>query len=300
MRPPSAPHEAPSRALPATRLAVLMITLVAYATLAVPSAAQFAAAGDEGAADLILFRASEALAASPAVGALDEALKALALSRADLSFRTDYADQPDSFRIAVVDRLLDRPLETESYVAGFADEVRAAGSLEGAGRRLRAGPRSHHRPAAGRGGARVDGAEVRGTDRARRADARPARGRRGDGRRLPRADRGRATVRGASRAVILDEEEFDPDKPIDERDREAEEEEALADELLRIAGLVDYDRLATAGALLARAVDRAIPLAVDDPTGLPMARSEFDMEKTGSSPRPPATSSASSRPTRGP
>jgi hypothetical protein len=82
---------------------------------------------------------------------------------------------------------------------------------------------------------------------------------------------------------ILDEEEFDPDKPIDEREREAEEEEALADELLEIAGHVDYDRLATAGALLARAVDLAVPLATDDPMGLPRARSEHAIERAASS-----------------
>jgi hypothetical protein len=70
-------------------------------------------------------------------------------------------------------------------------------------------------------------------------------------------------------AVLLDEEEFDPDKPIDVRDREAEEEETLGDELLRIAGLVDYEEIALAGAVIARAVDRAIPMAEADPASLP-------------------------------
>ncbi|MFH1864366.1 MAG: hypothetical protein ABIK85_00655 [Candidatus Eisenbacteria bacterium] len=283
MRLPAAPREALSKVFPATRLVTLLTTLVAFATLTVPAAAQADAGEHEGAADLILFRASDAVAASPAVGALDEALKALALARDDLSFRTDYADQPDSFRLALVDRLLDRPLETESYVAGFADEVRSAVSLAelvaacardldltvdprpdaGASESLEpksAGPTALDvlLPAMGRAAGEIAAAFDGLSEEQRRFVALHA-------------------------PSILDEEEFDPDKPIDERDREAEEEEALADELLRIAALVDYDRLATAGALLARAVDLAIPLVVDDPMGLPRARTESALERTESS-----------------
>ena len=47
----------------------------------------------------------------------------------------------------------------------------------------------------------------------------------------------------------------------DEREREAEEEEVLADELLRIAGLVNYERLATAGSVSSAAAASAVLLA---------------------------------------
>jgi hypothetical protein len=59
--------------------------------------------------------------------------------------------------------------------------------------------------------------------------------------------------------VLLEEEEFDPDKPIDEKEREAEEEERLGDELLAIAGRVDYARIARAATIVCRAVDAALP-----------------------------------------
>ncbi|MFH1688637.1 MAG: hypothetical protein ABIE42_00185 [Candidatus Eisenbacteria bacterium] len=283
MRPPAASHEALSKTFPAARLVALLAALVALAILAVPAAAQSDVDEHEGAADLTVFRASDAVAASPAGGALDEALKALALSRDDLSFRTDYADQPDSFRIALVDRLLDRPLETESYVARFADEVCSVGSLEelvvacARDLDLTVDPRPDTDA--------PESMEPKSTGPTALDVLLPAMSRAAG--EMAAAFNGLSEEQRRFIALhapsILDEEEFDPDKPIDERDREAEEEEALADELLYIAGLVDYDRLATAGAVLARAVDLAIPLAVDDPMGLPRARTEFAVERTDSS-----------------
>ena len=72
-----------------------------------------------------------ARAADPADVLLDDALRAMAMTRADLSFRTDYADRPDSFRIAAVDSLLDRPLDTERYVVTVADDLSETATLDG-------------------------------------------------------------------------------------------------------------------------------------------------------------------------
>jgi hypothetical protein len=122
-------------------LLTLLMLAVALAA-ATATASESPDAGNHGSAEYLPMRdSSKLLAASPSAGVMEEALRALALTRDDLSFRTDYADQPDSFRIAVVDRLLARPLETESYVAGFADEI-CAGGTRG---HLRPRPRSDHR-----------------------------------------------------------------------------------------------------------------------------------------------------------
>ena len=278
MRSPVALDRARTMRFPATAAAAL----VALAVIAGPATGQMVP-GEHDGGKLTTFYASEALAVSPATGALDEALRALALTRDDLSFRTDYADQPDSFRTALVDRLLENPLETEDYVARLADETCNAQTLEELVRacardldltvppaKRTEAPESMEPksegptaldvllPAMARAAEEVEAAFEGLTEEQRRFIALHA-------------------------TSILDEEEFDPDKPIDERDREAEEEEALADELLSIAGLVDYDRLATAGAMLARAVDHALPLAEDDPMGLPRARSEHAVARTSSS-----------------
>ena len=81
----------------ASRLTLLAVIL----TLAAATAAGQTGAGDLVSAELLTAHGSSGLLeTSPSVGVLEEALRALALTRDDLSFRTDYADQPDSFRIA--------------------------------------------------------------------------------------------------------------------------------------------------------------------------------------------------------
>lgn len=208
---------------------------------------------------------------SSSLTVLGQALSAIAMTEADLSFRTDYADERDSFRISVVDSLLSRPLATGGYVARLADALCATPSLEdlivscareldldaetpaGDGvsvsesmepKSLGPQPLDVLLPALEKAGSHLERAFAALTEEQRRFIALHA-------------------------PVLLEEEEFDPDKPIDVRDREAEEEERLGDELLRIAGLVDYEEIARAGAVVARAVDRAIPIAVADPSSLP-------------------------------
>jgi hypothetical protein len=202
---------------------------------------------------------------------LSDALSAIAMTEADLSFRTDYADEPDSFRISVVDSLLTRPIDTGGYVAALSDELCASPSLEdlvvSCARELDLDARAD-------GGERAQAPESMEPKSLgpqpldvllpaiRAANAH-----------LERAFAGLSEEQRRFVAlhapVLLEEEEFDPDKPIDVRDREAEEEERLADQLLQIAGLVDYEEIARAGAVVARAVDRAIPIAVADPASLP-------------------------------
>jgi hypothetical protein len=212
------------------------------------------------------------LEASPARALLGSALRAIAITEEDLSFRTDYADEPDSFRITAVDSLLQRPMETGDYVAGLADAACAASSLEELlllcaeeldldaapgdtgpasvaplsmePKSLGPQPLDVLLPALREANTHLDRAFAPLSEEERRFIALNA-------------------------AILLEEEEFDPEKPIDERDREAEEEETLGDELLRIAGLVNYEEIARAGAIIARAVDRAIPIAVADPASLP-------------------------------
>ncbi len=276
--PPARPTASPAAAL----VTLLVVSLALAAATAAASGP--AGVGDhDGAVDLPACDSSELLAASPAAGVLDEALRALALTHDDLSFRTDYADQPDSFRIAAVDRLLTRPLETETYVARFADEICAVASLEEllgvCARELDLVIDAPARTEA------TESMEPKSVGPTALDVLLPAMRLAADG--IAAAFDGLTEEQRRFIALhapsILDEEEFDPDRPIDERDREAEEEEALADELLRIAGLVDYDRLATAGAIIARAVDSSIPLVMDDPMSLPRTHTDHELERTASS-----------------
>jgi hypothetical protein len=197
-------------------------------------------------------------AADPTDALLDDALRAIAMTRADLSFRTDYADQPDSFRIAAVDSLLERPLDTERHVVTAADDLSEIGSLDGLVARCAAEldlfPRKP--PGLSDDPTRPMGCSEFVMDLIVPAIEEAA----GE---LNIAFAGlsaeeRAFVREHA-PVLLEEEEFDPDKPIDVKEREADEEEALGDELLRIAGRVDYERIARAGRIVAQAVDVAIP-----------------------------------------
>jgi hypothetical protein len=199
--------------------------------------------------------ADDAASSAGTGGLLDDALRSMAMTRADLTFRTDYADRPDSFRIRVADSLLVTPLDTERYVVRVADQLWAAASLDGLLARCAAQldlfPRRHRGP----GAEPADPAELV-LDRLVPAIEEAA----------AEIDIAFAALSEGERAfvrehapVLLEEEEFDPDKPIDEKDREAEEEEELGDELLRIAGRVDYERIAHAGRIVAGAVDAALP-----------------------------------------
>ena len=213
-----------------------------------------------------------------AAGLIADALRAVALDRDDLSFRTDYADHPDSFRLALVDSLLENPLDTESFVLSAADAAMEATSLEALvsacafdlGLRLEgvgcpADPDGRMEPKAGGpelldvllpAFARVDVLVDESLEKL--------------------TDEEREFLR-ENAPVLLEEEEFDPDKPIDEREREEEEEEKLGDRLLEIAGRIDYGKLAEAGRILAAAVDAAVPLAVDM-AAAPPAREEVPDE----------------------
>lgn len=199
-------------------------------------------------------RADEAVTGAAAL--LDDALRTIILTRDDLSFRTDYADHPDSFRIAVVDSLLTSPLDTEFYVRDLAENLSAlqtlgalvsacaseldlsASAQTGAGHEP---PKMEFNPVeillAGirKASVLVDRAFDDLTDEERAFIAEHA-------------------------AVLLEEEAFDPEKPIDVRDRESERDEELGNELLRVAGYVDFESLTAAGVVLATAVDVAIPL----------------------------------------
>jgi hypothetical protein len=208
-----------------------------------------------------------ALSAGAPTGAsalIDDALRALALERGDLGFRTDYADHPDSFRLMVVDSLLTHPLDTEGFVVSSADAALGATSLEGlvgqcaydlditlenvgcpAGDDRQMEPK---RPGPEPLDVLVPAME--------RVDALFAEA-------FSRlSDEEYAFLREHAR-VLLEEEEFDPDKPIDVREREEERDEELGERLLEIAGRVDYAALAEGGRVLAAAVDAAVPLAED-------------------------------------
>lgn len=193
----------------------------------------------------------------PAVALVDEALAALAMSRADCRFRTDYADRPDSFRLSVVDSLLRNPLDTERYVRALAERAFGTGSLEGfvvaaAGELDLAFDDSRSRTGVRPGNA---------TDRTLAVL-------------LPAVARARSELEAAFAGLteseraflferapdLLREDEFDPDKPIDEKEAEAAEEERLGRELLAVAGRVDYARMAAAGAVVAAAVDDLVPI----------------------------------------
>jgi len=223
---------------------------------------------------LILLSAATTQASPAGAAALiDDALRAVALERDDLSFRTDYADHPDSFRLTVVDSLLTFPLDTEGFVRSAADAATAAGSLEGlvASCAYALDLRLEGVGCVNTG----EQMEPKGTG-PEPLDAL-----------LPALNAARELVREAlsglsddereflheNAPVLLEEEEFDPDKPIEEREREEKRDEALGEELLDIAGRVDYASLAEAGRVMAAAVDAAVPLARDLADRPPAARS---------------------------
>lgn len=202
--------------------------------------------------------AANAAPAGSVDGLLDDALRAIAMTRADLSFRTDYADHPDSFRIAAADSLLRTPLDTEHYAVRVAAGLSGAESLDGlvagCAHELDLSPKRPSGPADDPA-VPIECSEfvldrlVPAIEEAAREFEIALAG---------LSDEERAFVREHA-PVLLEEEEFDPDKPIDQREQEAEEEEELGDELLRIAGHIDYERVARAGRIVARAVDEAIP-----------------------------------------
>jgi hypothetical protein len=219
---------------------------------------------------------------------LDDALSAIAMTRDDLHFRTDYADHPDSFRIAVVDSLLKNPMHTEDYVLGLADGLSGMSSLEelvvacASELDLDAALREWEEPGAADG--RPDDGEASDRTKAFEPVEPKSVGPQALDVLIPAAARAAAQMElafaslsdderdfvGKHAPLLLEEDEFDPDKPIDEKEREEEIEEKLGDELLELAGRVDYTRIARAGAIVARAVDRAIPLIEDwENTGLP-------------------------------
>ncbi|MBD3367000.1 MAG: hypothetical protein GF405_02350 [Candidatus Eisenbacteria bacterium] len=195
---------------------------------------------------------------------VDDALAAIALDESDLSFRTDYAEHPDSFRLTVVDSLLTHPLATEPFVVAAADAALAAMTLEGL---VSSCAHDLDLPLAESGCPPPvrDQMEPKSLGPSTVDVLLPA---------LAEVD---AMVRGALSAltdeeraflrdhapVLLEEEEFDPDKPIDVREEEEARDEELGDRLLDIAGRVDYEELVDAGRLLAAAADAAVPQAVD-------------------------------------
>lgn len=216
------------------------------------------------------------LADSPFADALDDALISMALTRDDLSFRTDYADSPDSFRIRAVDELLERPLSTETYVGAFADATSEAVSLESlltlCARELDLTPRPLDGPAPddpsdGKGpGPRPLDVLLPAVETATELMDRAFAG----------LSEGERRFIALNAAVLLEEDEFDPDRPIDERDREAEEEERLGDQLLLLAAKVDYDAVAAAGTSLARAAEQAARIAAQNPAGQPRTLGGLD------------------------
>ncbi len=168
---------------------------------------------------------------------LSEALSAILMTESDLSFRTDYADNPDSFRTAVVDSLLTRPLDTESYVTSLADSLSAASGVKDivdiCWRQLERAGRTRDRvddqaTGARPGGGRGTAGDETGRDSA--GDGNPVDALLSAARQCARdvdaafarlSDEQRAFV-AEHAAVLLEEDEFDPDKPIEVRDQEAE------------------------------------------------------------------------------
>ncbi len=221
---------------------------------------------------VVLLAAPPALAeTTPCHEMLDDALAAIALTREDLHFRTDYADHPDSFRISVVDSLLENPLDTEHYVWALSNRLGSgwclrcliatcAGELD-----LAVSASDGEDPVGAAAGPDALPSDPKPTGPDIVAALLPAIERAAA--EIERAFAGltedeRAFVR-AHAPVLLEEDEFDPDKPIDEKEREEKEEEELGDRLLEIAGRVDYEALARAGVIAAGAVDRAL-FHIDD------------------------------------
>lgn len=190
--------------------------------------------------------AAAASAASPQE-MLDDALTAIGMTREDCAFRTDYADAPDSFRLSIADSLLSNPLDTVDYVERAAARAESASSLASvvslcaSELDLATGRRPNH---AGGAIELLVSAAVRSEREVRVA--------------LSGLSEDEMLFLFEHATELLAEEEFDPDEPIDAREAEAEEQEALGAELLRVAGLVDYDRLASGGLTVARAVDAAV------------------------------------------
>jgi len=191
----------------------------------------------------------------------DDALRAILLTREDLRFRSDYADAPDSFRLSVVDSLFARPLDTERYVRGLADELSALTSLEGfvvAGAHeldielpaVITGAERDSDDVASPGPETLDVLLPALREAAREIDLAFAG--------LSQEERRLLTEYAP---ILLEEKEFAPDKPIEQKDREAREQEEKGALVLEIAGRVDYAHVARAGQLIARAVDVSIPLA---------------------------------------
>ncbi len=224
------------------------------------------AAGPWGAAPAAVLAAvlAATLAGAPAVAtagtvadAFNDALTAIALTRDDLHFRTDYADEPDSFRLTVADSLLERPLDTEPYVRRLAEDVASplgiAELVVAAAKELDLVVWSEECPGVGPEGADALGVLLPAFARAREEIAHAFAG---------LTDEERAFLVEHA-PVLLEEEEFDPEKPIDVREQEATEAEELGDRLLAIAGGVDYERIAAAGAIVAEAVDASLAVAAD-------------------------------------
>jgi hypothetical protein len=207
--------------------------------------------------------------------ALDDALRAIAMTKADLSFRTDYADHPDSFRLAAVDSLLTYPLDTEGYVCGLADKV---SSLSRTRDLIRAcALELDIDDSAGSVEIRSGRADPDGSPRYEAVSvllpaARNAR------ERLAAAFAGLSAVERdlirTEAAVLLERQEFDPEKPLDERERESKRDERLGEELLAIAGRVDYGAIVSAGASVSGAVDLAVQLASDSTSLSPALEAE--------------------------
>lgn len=200
---------------------------------------------------------SISLAVETVAEALDGALTAIALTRDDLHFRSDYADAPDSFRLTVADSLLEHPLDTEPYVRRLAEDLASpVGTAElviAAAKELDLAVWPEACPGVGPEGADALGILLPAFARAEEEMAYAF---------AALTDEERAFLIEHA-PVLLEEEEFDPEKPIDIREQEADEAEELGDRLLIIAGRVDYGRIAAAGAIVAEAVDASLAVASD-------------------------------------
>lgn len=208
----------------------------------------------------VLVLSAAPAAAGPRDAVLDDALRAIVMTRADLQFRSDYADAPDSFRLSAVDSLFARPLDTEAYVRGVAEEFAALGSLESlvieSAREL-----DVVLPPIPPGG---DPESVESLSPwAEALDVLlPAVRLAAEEMDLAFADISadeRQFIAGNA-AILLEEREFAPEKPIDVKDRETREQEEKGAMLLEIAGRVRERHIARAGQIVARAVDLALPL----------------------------------------
>lgn len=212
------------------------------------------------AALLVALALPPARAAGPCDRTLDDALRAILMARDDLRFRSDSADARDAFRLTAVDSLFARPLDTESYVRSLATEAAALGSLES---RLTAAARELDialEPVAAGAEADLGEAAAPWTQaldillpalRSAAADVDSA---------FAGLSAGERRFLEENARVLLEEQEFAPDKPIEVKDREAREQEEKGAILLDIAARVSYRHLARAGRTVAGAVDAATPV----------------------------------------